>query len=184
MRNNSEPWRHNTGRLVLALLATLAMILYAQFVLGHFSLCSSKPAGPNSPGLSFGYSAEQLIAFYSIRNVAELECYGNLIRIWDNIFPLVYTAMYVLWLNYLFRKPNLFFLLPLIRMCADWIENAIELSLLHTWQQTGKIADSALHLGSSVTMVKWGLSFVIYAVMLIGIGLAIRSRFSVSSKGT
>ena len=80
----------------LAIGTTIAMILYAQFVLGHYSTCFSISGTSNSLGLTFGYNLHMVQDFFKIRSIEQLHCYGNFLRVWDTIFPVIYTLMYSL----------------------------------------------------------------------------------------
>jgi len=166
---------YNRNRtLILAVLATMVMIAYAQFVLGHFSNCFTLANGPNSLGLTFGYTQSQALSFFSARTVDQLICYGNFIRVWDTIFPVIYTAMYVFWLKYFFKQKSVVLFLPVIRMLTDWAENYTELTMLEQYLSAGNISAEIAYWGSMLTLIKWGLSILIYLLMVLGIVLKIK----------
>lgn len=48
----------------LAIGTTITMILYAQFVLGHYSTCFSISGTSNSLGLTFGYNLHMVQDFF------------------------------------------------------------------------------------------------------------------------
>ncbi len=159
--------------LVLAVLATIVMIVYAQFVLGHFSKCFLLVNGHNSLGLTFGYSQSQILSFFNSREIDQLFCYGRFIRVWDTVFPVIYTAMYILWIRFFFKNKNYLLILPLIRMLTDWAENYTELNMLEQYLNTGNISDDTAFWGSGLTLFKWGLSLLIYLMILLGITIRI-----------
>jgi len=171
----------NKKTLYLALFATLAMILYAQFVLGHYSSCFHIEDATNSLGLTFGYSSEDVMAFLEQRDSSQLLCYQEFLKIWDGIFPVLYTFMYVLWIKYFFTKWRYLALIPILHMIIDWSENAIEIILVDQYLTSGSIIDDWVFLGSTVTISKWALSFLTYGIILYGIIIKLRQQFKSES---
>ncbi len=161
--------RSKRTQLFLAIGSTLLMVLFAQFVLGHYSACFHVEGSLNSLGLSFGYSSEDVQIFVEARSSTQLNCYLNFLRIWDSLFPILYTLMYVLWIIYLFKRNTFLLIIPLLHMVTDWIENFFEITMIEQYMQTGIPEETLISAGSVVTMLKWGLSVVTYAVLLYGI---------------
>ena len=153
----------------LAIASTIAMFLYAQLILGHYSGCFSISGTSNSLGLSFGYTIDMVQHFFEIRSNEQLKCYAHFIRVWDTIFPLLYTLMYSLWFVYLFKKWRLLLIIPILHMFSDWIENYFELLLLDAYMPPYMLEENLVSLGSSVTIIKWSLSIVTYLIILYGI---------------
>ena len=145
------------------------MFLYAQFILGHYSHCFSIPNSSNSLGLTFGYNINTVQHFFQIRSNEQLYCYAHFIRVWDTIFPLLYTLMYSLWFVYLFKKWRLVLLFPILHMFSDWIENYVELLMLEGYLNTNALSESLVSLGSGITILKWSLSIVTYSIIIFGI---------------
>lgn len=160
--------------LLLAILATLSMVFYAQLVLGHYSQCFRVADAANSMGLSLGYSVEDVLAFVQVRSHQQLTCYIEFLRIWDSIFPLLYTLMYAFWIIFLFAKWRYLLILPIVRMISDWTENYVEISFIKHYLQNGVLDESLISTGSLVTTVKWSLSIPIYALLIYGIIRKIR----------
>lgn len=171
IKTGSNKW------LFFALLATAAMSLYAYFVLGHFSQCYVTQEGPNAIGLMFGYSVEDVVSFLSSRSKEQLICYTRFIRIWDTAFPVIYSLMHITWIIYLFKRWKLVVVLPVLHMIADWVENTVEIMIVETYLNSGKVVEPLVSLGSSLTVTKWILSIVIYFIILLVIGLKIKSYF-------
>lgn len=155
--------------LFLAIGSTTLMFLYVQFILGHYSRCFSISGTTNSLGLSFGYNLNIVQYFFEIRTNEQLNCYSNFIRVWDTIFPILYTLMYSLWFVYLFKKWRLLLIIPILHMFSDWIENYVELLMLDGYMNTNTLSESLVTLGSSITILKWSLSIVTYSIILFGI---------------
>ena len=145
------------------------MFLYAQFVLGYYSSCFSISGTSNSLGLSFGYDINIVQHFFEIRSHEQLNCYANFIRVWDTIFPIIYTLMYSLWFVYLFKKWRLLLIIPILHMFSDWIENYVELLMLEAYMNPNTILENLVSLGSGITMLKWSLSIVTYSIIIFGI---------------
>ena len=154
--------------LYIAILATLIMVLYAQYILGHFSNCFSLDGVSNSLGLSFGFSTAEVHAFFDARTEAQLLCYANFLRIWDSIFPLLYTAMYVCWMIYLFKHWLYLSIIPVLHMLTDWLENYYEISMVNEYLRVGEVSDQLLATTSILTMTKWTLSILTYTVLVSG----------------
>lgn len=143
------------------------MALYAQFVMGNYSRCFHLEGGINALGLHWGYTPQEVLSFFSARSTSQLECYGNFVRIWDNLFPMLYAIMHLLWLAYLFPARWLL-LIPVLHMGLDWAENYIELQLLADFLATQNVSDAQTRWGSSLTLLKWGFSLLTYALILMG----------------
>jgi len=152
---------------------TLAMIAYAAFVFGHFSTCFVLEGGPNALGLSFGYSYTEALTFFELRNDDQILCYRNFILIWDNIFPLIYGLMYFGWFSVLFKNKWIIVALPILRSAADWVENIIEIAITDQFRTVGTITEELVIWGSASSIFKWGLSIVVYGVIVYGVTLAI-----------
>lgn len=163
------------GPIVIAVLSTLLMVLYAQLVLGYFSKCYFIEGEINAFGLTFGYDETDVLLFFQIRDIEQLKCYKNLITIWDNIFPILYTLTNILWLRILYNKRWLIYLFPLIQMFLDWTENTIQSSLVDNYMADSTINFELIHAGSLVTSSKWITAGVIYFLILMGIVLKIRT---------
>lgn len=167
--------------LYLALVFTAVMILYAQFVLGYFSETFAIPGATNSLGLSTGYSWQEVMHFLQLRSGDQLASYINFLRVWDTIFPILYTLMYSCWILFLFHKWRWVLILPATRMCIDWMENYLEISMVQEYLKNGIVSNDAVNWASSMTQIKWGLSYVIYALILVGIVIKIRKHKSIST---
>ncbi len=170
-RTGSNKW------LFFALLSTIAMLLYAYFVLGHFSQCYVSQEGPNAIGLMFGYTTQDVISFLSTRAKDELICYTRFIRIWDTAFPVIYTLMHVTWIIFLFKRWKLVLVIPILHMITDWIENTVEIMIVETYLNSGKVAEPLVSLGSTLTITKWILSIVVYIIILVAVGLKLKNYF-------
>jgi len=160
--------------LYLAILATLLMVLYAQFIFGHYSQCFSIENSINSLGLTFGYSTADVRAFVESRSKQQLNCYIDFLRIWDSIFTLLYTLMNSLWIIYLLRKRFFLIIIPLIQMFCDWTENYMEVSMINNYLNSGFISEHLISYGSMLTILKWTLSILTYIIILFGIIIKIK----------
>jgi hypothetical protein len=154
--------------LIICVLATVAMVIYAQFVLGYYSECYYVDGGPNSIGLSFLYSSEDVSAFLNIRNHQQIECYLTLLKIWDNIFPLIYTAVNLLWIRLLFPKSKWLLIIPLIHMLLDWIENYLQIEYISSYLTSGTPNVEMIPAASIITAGKWIAASIAYLIILSG----------------
>ena len=155
--------------LYVAILSTLIMVLYAQFILGHFSNCFSLDEVSNSLGLSFGYSTTEVYSFFDVRTEEQLLCYANFLKVWDSLFPILYTVMYVCWIIYLFKRWHVLSIIPVMHMLTDWLENYHEISMVNEYLRVGEISDQLVSTSSILTMTKWILSILTYTILVSGI---------------
>lgn len=155
--------------LYVAILSTLIMVLYAQFILGHFSTCFSIDGASNSLGLSFGYSTAEVFAFFDARTEGQLLCYVNFLKVWDSLFPILYTVMYVCWIIYLYKRWLYLSIMPVLHMITDWLENYYEISMVNEYLGVGEISNQLVSTGSFLTTTKWILSIITYIIILYGI---------------
>jgi hypothetical protein len=160
--------------LYLAIVASLLMVLYAQFIFGHYSQCFRKENSINSLGLTFGYSTADVMAFVESRSKQQLNCYIDFLSIWDSIFPLLYTLMNSLWIIYLLKKRFFLIIIPLIQMFCDWTENYMEVSIINNYLNSGIISEHLISYGSYITILKWTLSILTYTIIIFGIIVKIK----------
>lgn len=166
---------YNNRIFYFAIASTIGMFLYAQFILGYYSSCFYVPDATNSLGLTFGYDIKIVQQFFEIRSSEQLNCYGHFIRVWDSIFPVVYTLMYSLWFVYLFKKWQFLVIIPILHMFSDWIENFIELLLLDSYLNSNPFSEQIVSLGSNVTILKWGFSILTYSIIIFGIIIKLKN---------
>jgi len=93
------------SNIVICVILTVTMVLYAWLVMGSQSKCISE--GVSLLGLRFGYTYESVIELFNLLNQNSLNCYNKLLKIWDNIFPFFYGSMYIFWLSLIFKNINL-----------------------------------------------------------------------------
>lgn len=167
----------NRNILLAALGFSLLMVLYAQFILGYFSKCYVTESGPDSLGLLFGYGSEDVAAFLKFRSEKQLQCYIRFLRVWDMIFPVIYTLMYVFWFRYFFKSWMLLSILPMLHMIADWAENYTEILMVNSYLNSAMIIQKLVNGGSALTTVKWVLSFITYGFIVYGIVMKIRQKY-------
>lgn len=170
--------RSNKGILYAAMGATIFMVLYAQFVLGYNSKCFHLEEGANSLGLLMGYDINDVFAFFESRSKEQLVCYREFLRYYDSIFPIIYTAMYVLWLRFLLTKWRMLLIFPIAHMFLDWTENYYEILMIDLYLVNTEVTETLVSVASNVTIVKWLLSGATYLILLSGVFLRIRKYIS------
>ena len=159
----------NHRTLYLAIGTALAMSLYVKFILVPYSRCFTLDAGTNSLGFSFYYTIDMVQNFFESRTRMQLLCYNQFLQIWDTIFALVYTLMYVSWIMYFFKNKRLFLIIPILTMIADWAENYVESLMLKTYLNSSSISETLVSLGSGINSLKWSLLILTYLIIFIGI---------------
>jgi len=171
--------------LIIALISTLIMILYASIVLGNKSACFQEQIGQDMRvfGLHFGYDLDYALKFFSSLNESGLHCYKIFTQIWDTIFPILYGLMYISWYVYLLKNSGLskskwkilrFY--PLFPVLLDWLENIAELRMLTYFQKYNGLNDEIVQTASTISQIKWFSSSVNYLVILILIGQIINKK--------
>ncbi|MFZ9029467.1 MAG: hypothetical protein ACO2Z9_10660, partial [Crocinitomicaceae bacterium] len=120
---------------------------------------------------------QDVLTFLSSRSKEQLICYTRFIRIWDTVFPVIYTSMHITWIIYLIKRWKLVVILPVLHMIADWVENNVEVMIVETYLNSEKAAGPLVSLGSTLTTTKWILSTVIYLIILVAIGLKLKNYF-------
>jgi len=176
--------------LMSCIIATLIMVGYASFVMGGFSSCFEiEGEGPSSLGLSFGYSFETVLQFFTNRDSEAIRCYVDFISIWDNIFPLLYSAMYILWISYLWKNVNqsrprlrLINLFPLLMILMDWSENFMEVQMATYYLTNQTLLESQASFASFISITKWMGSTICYAIIIVGIFIRLKPLFQKSDQ--
>ena len=156
----------------------MAFILYITFVLTPVGACFNLDSGSNSLGLSFSYTKDIVLSFFESRSQEQLLCYSQFLQIWDAIFAIIYTLMYVSWIVWLFNNTRWLALVPILGMLSDWSENYIELIMINTYSNAGTISETIVSLGSGINSFKWVLSSLTYLIILTGIIIAIKNFLS------
>lgn len=164
----------NKQYLFLAICATIIMFSYAQFVLSHFSQCFKIDEGINSLGLSFGYSTTDVFGFVEHRSNEQLNCYLIFLRIWDAIFPIIYTLMYTFWIVYFFKPKTILLIVPFLHMLTDWTENVLESIIIKEYIKSNILNDVMVSASSAITILKWILSLLTYLILLYGIFIKLK----------
>ena len=122
----------NYRPLYFAIGFTLVFVLYISLVLVPFSSCYRLYVGSNSLGLSFYYTKDMVKSFFELRNLDQLICYSEFLKIWDIIFAAVYTTMYASWIALLLKNKHLYLIIPILAMICDWSENYLEILIIMT----------------------------------------------------
>ena len=175
---------NNKKVLYLALVSTLVFFLYITLVLSRLSGCYSIDVGLNSLGLSFYYTKDMVKSFFELRNLDQLICYSEFLKIWDVIFAVIYTVMYALWIAFFFKNKRIFLIIPILAMICDWAENFVELLMLETYLKSNFISETSVSLGSGINSIKWILSTLTYLVILFGIIITVKNSLAKSKKNS
>ena len=116
--------------------------------------------------------------FFESRTKEQLLCYSRFLKIWDVVFALIYTLMYVSWTLLLFSNKRLFLAVPILCMFADWAENYLELLMLETYLNSGLISELIVTFGSGINLLKLTLSYLSILIVLVGIVMALKVFFT------
>ncbi len=185
--NRLSEYFYQKSNLVNCITATAIMVLYASIVLGSKSECfqNQLQEGSQVLGLKFGYTFEYVSIFFNQLDESGLACYASFVLIWDNIFPILYTVMYILWISWIYKSArnaypqlSLINLFPIIPCIFDWLENILELRLVNLFIAGNDIHNFDVTIASLVNQLKWMNSSAEYFVIFIGLSLIIlRTNF-------
>ena len=103
----------NNKILSFAIVSTLLFILYISCILSRVSDCFILEVGSNSLGLSFYYTKSMVQNFFELRNYDQILCYSEFLKIWDPIFAVIYTLMYIFWIAYFLKNKHQFLIIPI-----------------------------------------------------------------------
>jgi hypothetical protein len=118
-------------------------------------------------------TAEQIYDVLDKQGEAGRQFYRRLLLTTELVFPLVYRLFNVVFISFTFgrwlgpdSKWNKLSLAPLIGMIADYVENALVLTMLTRYPQRLVAVASIVGI---VTTVKWFSNYLDYALMTIGL---------------
>lgn len=150
----------------LALLVTvLAFIAFAYF---------DRARPPGTPGvvvLQLAFSAEAFRNIIAQWGASGVQAYRVSTLYVDSWFPIAYALLLSSLIAVLTNRPEravskphlVFFSLPFVAMCLDWIENTLHFILL---RNPGHIAPLLVWFASLAAAVKWGL--IAFSLLAIG----------------
>ena len=116
--------------------------------------------------------------FFVSRTQEQLLCYSRFLKIWDVVFALIYTLIYVSWTLLLFSNKRLFLAVLILCMFADWAENYLELLMLETYLNSGLISELIVAFRSGINSLKLTLSYLTILIVLVGILMALKVFFT------
>jgi len=114
--------------------------------------------------------------FFEIRNLEQLACYSEFLKIWDIVFAFIYTVMYASWIALLLKKIILL-IVPVLAMICDWVENYSEILMLEMYLNSDLISESLIMIGSGINSAKWIFFYLTYLIILMGIIVKIKNYF-------
>lgn len=176
---------YQKSNLVICILLTTIMVVYASIVMGSQSKCISDELtnGLSLLGLRFGYDIDTVSILFNSISENALLCYSKLLSIWDNIFPFIYGTMYIFWLSFIYKNRifkkkvlSLINLYPVIPVVLDLIENYFENILIRQFISMNNIIELNVKIASIVTQIKWTLSTINYLIIIIGIVIIIKNK--------
>ncbi len=166
-------YAHAHGGLVLLFFGL--QLTFSSFIFPHFQqqFQADSPAS-GVLDLTFGFNTERAYQILDSYGAAGREVYLRVESFWDVLYPLIYTAFFVLLISYLMGKSfpkntklRLLNLLPLFITCADFAENFGIVKLLG---QFPNLSDSWVNFASTSGMIKWiftGVSTSIALALLL-----------------
>ena len=169
---------YEKSNIVTGLLATSVFAGYLALVLaGRGTTFVVADSSVRSLGTSLGFGQAEIVAFLSERSDQMILAYIEFNQVWDTLFGLIYGVMYVVWVSVLFRpysqKVGIMNLLPFGQVFFDWIENFALSALSSQYLADGTITSSVALLASTSSAIKWGISLLVYVVIVVGIVMRI-----------
>lgn len=167
--------------LGLAIASTLITFSYLFIVMMSKAKSFEVPNGTIFLGLSFGFSQDMIMEFFSLRTPAMLEAYKEFNTITDTIYPILYGLQYIFWISYLYKpfvfKFKWFNLLGILPCILDLFENIQLVALTNQYLDNKFISESAVHLASIFSILKWVTSLIIFVIIFAGAALRIKRYF-------
>lgn len=171
--------------LLFCIACSIFMLLYAILVMGSKSAIfqGQLAAGSKILGLRFSYSSADAIYLLQQLNEEGLSAYYKLTCIWDSIFVVIYSTMYMAWLKYLYdnvTSPKVLYkrlyLFPVLPALFDWIQNYYESRIIANFILQHTVDALYIGIGSTITSIKWCLSIANYLIIVLGIILILKQR--------
>ena len=167
-----------------ALIVTAMLFAYFAFVFLPAGKGFEVEGGTIALGLSFGLPYELVETFFAARTTEMLHNYVEFNTIWDNIFPLLYGLVYVVWLSLIFKpisnKMKLFNLFPFVQTICDWGENFCLVDIANSVISGQGISAETVQVASVFSITKWSVSGIVF--LAIGIGIILRIAWAIKGK--
>lgn len=176
---------YRATNLYICIALTAITVLYASLVMGSQSECISEGLAENVSilALTFGYTYDAVIQLFSSLSETGLQCYSQLLKVYDTIFPIIYGSMYLFWVSLIYKNQKWKFkglrilnLYPLLPIFADFVENYFENRLIVQFLGENDVLESTVQFASLATQIKWTLSTFNYLIILGGIVVLVVSN--------
>ena len=169
---------YDKSNLIVAIILTVICFSYAFTVLVDASKCFEVQGSEvTSLGVKLGFGHADVVSFFSARTPEMIECYKDLLIVWDNIFAVLYGLMYLTWLSLLLKpfrnKVRFLNLLPIVQVIFDWLENFQLTGIANSFLAGETISSTPSLFASSFSMFKWIASGIMFVVILVGVVLRI-----------
>ncbi|MEZ5000095.1 MAG: hypothetical protein R2744_07865 [Bacteroidales bacterium] len=164
--------------MTIAIFSTVILVVYASLVMGGQSRKIALTSGREVEILDLraGYDAGDAETLFISMGDAGLAAYRSMALVWDNIFPLVYTLVYISWFSILFgtlipeqsvfRRINM---LPLLALLSDWLENTLVVNMIDSFTKNGRINNLLASAASFSTIVKWMIAVLLVVIFVTGL---------------
>jgi hypothetical protein len=128
-----------------------------------------------SLGTTLSFGVKDVTGFFTERSDQMISSYITFNQVWDFIFAIIYGFMYIIWLSVIYKPYSQKFwlvnLLPLGQVIFDWIENFCLASLSKAYLIDESISTTKVMIASLSSSFKWGISVLVYLVIIYGIVL-------------
>jgi hypothetical protein len=184
--NHASKFFYTKSNLITAFLSislfTIYLLLFLTNKAKAFEVVNSST---KSLGTTIGFGKDEIIAFFMERSDQMINSYITFNQIWDSLFALIYAIMYVILLSIVYKpyliKAKLINLLPFTQLLFDWLENLSLATLSRQFLADETISTSTSLFASTTSSIKWMVSILVYALLLVGTimrlkGLLKRSR--------
>jgi len=168
--------RKSRKRVFLAFGLTLTFLLFTAGVYAPHGACFDTGGEVKSLGLLWAYDTEAVVRFFESLDATQLACYGEFLQIWDMLFAALYGLFYASWIGVLFGRARWFSLLPVAAaMMLDWMENLLEIQMIHQFAQGEVVSAVFVDVGSVLNSAKWVATTLIFVVLVVGVVQKIRT---------
>jgi hypothetical protein len=159
----------------IGLLATALFSGYLAFLSTIGKSFEVSGGAVKSLGTTLSFGVKDVTGFFTERSDQMISSYITFNQVWDFIFAIIYGFMYVIWLSVIYKPYSQKFwlvnLLPFGQVIFDWIENLSLVSLSKAYLIDESISTSNVMIASLASSIKWGISLLVYLVIIHGIVL-------------
>jgi hypothetical protein len=171
--------------VTIAIILSIVYLFYAWVVFGSgsYGMFSSQGEELIVLDLRFGYSQDNVYELFEYLGDNGLAAYRKVASLWDNIYPIIYSLVFIAWFSLLFKnfipgwqRFKSINMLPGILLLTDWLENTFTINLIDMYIEKGTVDTLLVKFASITTMVKWLVLCLLLLILVIGASILLLKR--------